>query len=551
MSISFKEILDRYNFFSAGNDEPSPSSITSPIQRDYASDQNYDINFEQTLREKFADDATAVGFGSMNYITWLSQAEHSKDTRTQQYREMEQNGFVSSGLDEIVYSAINEDEHGESLHLRIKNKGFEDNDNIRENLHREFKHIKDSVLKYDENFTTLFREYVLMGELALEYLIPHDNEEIRTKGILGVKMLLSEEFVPIYSAEGKIDGFVVKNPWDASTRLLAEKRQFAYVDSGKYDFVDGNGPAWAKQYIPNQSQNKVLRLVRSFMEEARKPYKQLDALEDSLVIYRLSRAPERLIFNVATGNLPKNRAEQYLQKIMNKYRKKLTYNAETGSVDQAQNVKNIMEDYWFVKDNQGKGTDVTSLASGGNLGEIEDVNYFLTKLYRAMKVPLARLTGESAFEQSVGMNREEIKFEKYIYWIVQKFVQLVKQVYKTHLQLKGIWDHYQMKDEDIAIVAVPPSYFSYMKNSEVLEAQFTRFANFSNNIDAEEPIFSKRMALKEGLGWSDEKIEQNRKWLDEEKAASGGEEEEEMGGGLGGEGEGGGEEAGGGEDLGL
>lgn len=549
MPINWREMWNRFNFFSTTRShyEKDLDSITEPI--DNSDKAEYDVNFQQAI-EGMADveGQVATGFGSCSYMTWLSLAEQSKDMRTQQYREMENNGFVAAGLDEIVYSSLNSDEKGEVVSMKIKNLSLSDNENIRDNLQKEFNYIAHDVIDYKKNFTTLFHEFVLMGELALEYLIADDDKELRISGIQGVKMLLSEEYMPYYDPEGKVLGFVVKNPWDTSVRVIADRMQFAYVDSGRYDFVNGTGPSWAQQYLPNQSQGKTMRLVRSFIEEARKPYKQLDALEDSLVIYRLSRAPERLIFNVATGNLPKNKAEQYLQKTINKYRKKLTYNAHTGEVDQAQNVKNIMEDYWFVKDNTGKGTEVTTLASGGNLGEIDDVNYFLAKLYRAMKIPMSRITGESTFEQVPGMPRDEIKFEKYIYWIVTRFAEVLKQVYISHLKLKGIWDAYNMQADDIEVAAVPPSYFTYMKNAEALEAQFTRFSNFSNNIDTETPIFAKRTALKEGMGWSDDKIAENEKWLREEQAAkAGGEEGEEgeLGGDEGGEG---GEDEG---DLGL
>lgn len=549
MAITWKDVWNRYNFFSTtrSHDESDTKSITEPINPEDKAE--YDFNFQNALRQKMTEDGTAnASFGSLNYMSWISMSETSKESRTEQYREMENNGYVSSGLDEIVYSAINEDEKGQACFLKIKNSNISDNENIRDNLQKEFSYIVEDVLEYKKNFTTLFHEFVLMGELALEFLVPDTDTELRTSGVLGVKMILSEEYIPYYDAEGRVEGFIAKNPWDTNVRMLADRMQFAYIDSGKYDYTSGAGPAWAKQYLPNVSEGKTIRLVRSFIEEARKPYKQLDALEDSLVIYRLSRAPERLIFNVATGNLPKNKAEQYLQKIMNKYRKKLTYNSESGSVDQTQNVKNIMEDYWFVKDNTGKGTEVTSLASGGNLGEIDDVNYFVMKLYKAMKVPYSRVTGDSTFEQGPGMSREEIKFEKYVYGIVTRFIDIVKQVYVTHLKIKGIWDAYNLNNDDIEVVVVPPSYFSYMKNAEVLEAQFTRFANFSNNIDVDTPIFSKRMALKEGLGWSDDKIAQNAKWLKEEQDDKGGEDEGEEGiGGL----EDDGEAGDGGEDEGL
>lgn len=540
MPINWREMWNRYNFFSTTGSryEQDLNSITEPINP--ADKSDYDINFENAMSDMAEGGQTAAGFGSCNYMTWLSMAEQSKEIRSQQYREMENNGFVAAGVDEIVYSSMNSDEQGEVITLKIKNSSLSDNENIRDNLQKEFRHIRDNVVDYKNNFTALFREYIVMGELALELLVSDDDKEIRLSGVQGVKMLLSEEYVPYYDPEGKVLGFVVKNPWDTTVRVLADKMQFAYVDSGRYDFISSSGPSWASSYMPSQNRGNVMRLVRSFIEEARKPYKQLDALEDSLVIYRLARSPERLIFNVATGNLPKNKAEQYLQKTINKYRKKLTYNANTGEVDQAQNVQNIMEDYWFVKDNTGKGTEVTTLQSGSNLGEVDDVNYFLAKLYRALKVPMGRMNGESTFEQIPGMPREEIKFEKYIYTIVTKFANSIKQVYVAHLKLKGIWDVYNLKEDDIEIAVVPPSYFTYMKNAEALEAQFTRFSNFSNNIDAETPVFAKRTALKEGMGWSDDKIAENEKWLAEEAdaKAGGGEEGEEMGGAEGGDDEG-------------
>jgi len=258
------------------------------------------------------------------------------------------------------------------------------------------------------------------------------------------------------------------------------------------------------------------------MEAARKPYKQLDALEDAVVIYRMSRAPERLVFNVATGNLPKSKAEQYLQKLINKFRKKLTYNPQTGDVDQGQNVKNIMEDFWFVKDQSGKGTDVTTLSGATNLGEMGDIEYFLGKLWKAMKIPPTRMSGEAVFDQNPGaMSTQEIKFQKYIYLILMRFSEVIKKIYVQHLKMKGIWQHYNLKEEDLQILSVPPSYFTYMKNAEFLEAQFARFANFANNINVDEPIFAKKTALKEGLGWSDEQISKNEEWLKQEKDNTG------------------------------
>jgi hypothetical protein len=525
MAITWKEIWNRYFFFKASDPgDDIPPSITSNLATPKPAD--YDVNFQKMAGRMMSDEPGLAGgagaFGMGDYMSWIAGAEHSKDTRVRLFREMESNAWVADALSEYTSTALNSDEKGETILLNINNEDLSNNDNIRDNLQKEFEHITKTVFKYNLNFGEWFREYVLMGECAVELLIPQDNVKVRTEGVKRVKLLRSEQYVAYHDTDGNLEGFVIRNPYDNSVRVLADKSQIAYVDSGVYEYISGIGFGWAKNYIP--SPERVLRIPKSFLEGARKPYKQLDALEDSVVIYRMSRAPERLVFNVATGNLPKSKAEQYLQKLINKFRKKLTYNPNTGEVDQGQNVKNIMEDFWFVKDQSGKGTDVTTLGGAQNLGEIEDVNYFLGKLWKAMKIPPARMTGEGVFDQNPGsMSTAEIKFQKWIYYIMLRFSHLIKNIFMQHLKIKGIWAHYNLKEEDLDIFLIPPSYFTYMKNAEFLEAQFARFANFANNIDVDTPIFARKTALKEGLGWSDEQIAQNQEWLAEEEAEKEGE----------------------------
>ena len=528
---TISDLWRRFRYFRSNFGEPKnerPSSVTDPID---PIDQ-YDVNFQnlqQYVANELQDGMAGGSFGAFDYMSWIAMVEKSKDDRIMLYREMEQNAYVSEALDEIVFSAYNEDENGEPILLKIKNESLAANDNIRDNLMGEFNHVIKNVIDYKRNFYKWFREFSLMGEIGLEKLIDDDEGVIRKTGIKKVKMLLSEEYVTKHLPNGDLDAFIIRNLWNKETRVIADISQFSYIDSGKYDFIEGVYPSYAQRFVtagPN-----ILRLPKSFIHEARKPYKQLDSLEDSMVIARLSRAPERFIFNVSTGNLPKNKAEQYLQKIINKYRKKLTYNPQTGEVDQTQNVKNLIEDFWFVKDASGRGTDVTTLNTATNFSEIDDVNFFVQKLYKAMKVPYARYTGESTSDQSMGMNRDEIKFEKFVYSILQLFTRSIQEIFFTHLKLKGIWDHYHLTPKDIEVNAVPPSYFSYMKNTEFLEAQFSRFSNFIGNTDIETPIFARHIALREGLGWSEDKIKENEDYLNKEKKMKSGGDEEEGGGG--------------------
>lgn len=541
MPLNFGEIWDRVRYFGLANkdDLHRPDSIADPI--DQSDKAEFDQNFQTQIRQMRDEGNLGIAsmFGGLDYLSWISAAEKSKEDRTRVYREMEANAHVSNAIDEIVYSSFNKDENEEAVSLKFNNETLSNNDNMRDVLNKEFSYIINDVLKYQTEFFKYFNEYVVTGECMLEILMPNDDGDIIKHGVVGINMLLSEQYVTIHDTNGNVQGFIIKNLWNGETRIIAEKNQMAYVDSGRYDWVTGaQNPIWAASSLADGTEGKTVRLVKSFIDNAKKPFRQLDSLEDALIIARLARAPERLVFNVASGGLPKNKAEQYLKKMINQYRKKLTYNPNTGEVDQTQNIKNIMEDFWFAKDRDGNGTTVESIQGQQNLGEIEDVDHFLNKLYQSLRIPLLRRTEEAVFEQGPGMSRAEIKFQKYIFSVLQRFKGVINQLFKQHLIMKGIWDHYNLSDGDLDCDPVPPSYFTYLKNSEVLEAQFARFANFSGNIDTEQPLFAKETALRMGLGWTPAQIQENEKALREEQterveAVEDGEEGEEgqVGGG--------------------
>ena len=507
--MAFQDFINRFNFWNYKREEPRPKSVLDPLSYEDANSLNQYLHQFSQLRNQEPDSAIGLGagIGGLDYMSWITIAEHNKEERCRLYREMMNNPYVNEAVDEIVFTAINEDHRNSMINLEIKNPQLSANDNITDNLMKQFDYIVDKVLEYKYNFPYWFREFVHMGEVGLEYLIPSDDGRMREQGIVGVNFLGSENYVPKHNPDGSIDTFVVRNNWNADTRILAARDQFAYTDSGMYDFINGLAPSWANHTV--QSKDALIQLVKSYIDIAKKPYRQLDALEDAVVIYRLARAPERLVFNVAAGNLPKNKSEQYVKQLMERYRKKLTYNQEDGRVDSTQNVKNFLEDYWFIKDQQGKGTDVTSLGGGEQLGNIQDVEFFVQKLYKALKVPYSRFTGESTFEQGTGMPRDEVKFERFVYMILRRFVDVVKQVYFQHLKITGVWKYYDLDTTDFDIIPTPPSSFTYMKNAEKMEAQFAMFANYANNIDTEEPLFARETALKEGLGWTDEQIKRN------------------------------------------
>ena len=195
-------------------------------------------------------------------------------------------------------------------------------------------------------------------------------------------------------------------------------------------------------------------------------------IEDSLVIYRLSRAPERRIFYIDVGNLPKQKAEQYLREVMSRYRNKLVYNADTGEIRDDRKMMSMLEDFWLPRREGGRGTEITTLPGGQNLGELEDVKYFQKKLYRALNVPESRLESESTFNlgRAAEITRDEVKFQKFVTRLRKKFSELFHDLLKTQLVLKGIitleeWDD---MSEHIQYDFIADNYFSELKEKEIL-----------------------------------------------------------------------------------
>ena len=180
--------------------------------------------------------------------------------------------------------------------------------------------------------------------------------------------------------------------------------------------------------------------VLSYLHKSIKPVNQLRMIEDALVIYRISRAPERRIFYIDVGNLPKIKAEQYLKDVMNRYRNKLVYDASTGEIRDDRNHMSMLEDFWLPRREGGRGTEITTLPGGSNLGEIDDIEYFKKKLYRSLNVPISRLEAEAGFSlgRSTEITRDELKFTKFVQRLRKKFTPLFTDILKTHLILKGV-----------------------------------------------------------------------------------------------------------------
>jgi hypothetical protein len=248
--------------------------------------------------------------------------------------------------------------------------------------------------------------------------------------------------------------------------------------------------------------------VLSYLHKAIKPVNQLRMIEDALVIYRISRAPERRIFYIDVGNLPKIKAEQYLKDVMNRYRNKLVYNASTGEIRDDRNQMSMLEDFWLPRREGGRGTEITTLPGGSNLGEIDDIVYFQRKLYRSLNVPVSRMEAEQSFSlgRSTEITRDELKFTKFVQRLRKKFTALFTDILKTQLILKGVitledWSNIK---EHIQYDFLQDGHFAELKEAELLKDRLEVLQTVESYVGT---FFSKKWIQKNVLNMTETEID--------------------------------------------
>ena len=280
-------------------------------------------------------------------------------------------------------------------------------------------------------------------------------------------------------------------------------------------------------YVHSGVTDKDGKIVVSHLHKAIKPLNQLRMLEDATVIYRISRAPERRIFYIDVGNLPKMKAEQYLREIMQKYKNKLVYDAQTGEIRDDRRFQTMLEDYWLPRREGGKGTEITTLPGGQNLGEIEDVLYFQKKFYQSLNVPVSRLQSDNGFSlgRASEITRDELKFSKFIGRLRLRFSHLFDRLLETQLLLKGICTkaEWQAIKEEVSYDFINDMHFSEMKEVEILKERLSILGDIENYSGK---YFSKQWIRKHVLRQTEDDIEEIDKQMEEE--ASEGENEEEQ-----------------------
>ena len=483
------------------DDQPTPTTQPSiaPPQTD---DGAYVIN------------SAALGGYYGAYLN-LEAAFKNENELISRYRTMAMQPEVESAIDDIVNEAIVHDDQGKSVELVLDQ--LEQPEKVKNILREEFKQIL-RMLDFDNYGQDIFRRWYIDGRLfyqvrideanpnmgiqSLVYLDPRKIRKVRTVSKekdprTGIEIIKGTEDFYVYNDKALSHGnMVMSSPVDASVKIAEDA--VVNINSGLMDVTRN--------------------LVLSYLHKSIKPLNQLRMIEDAVVIYRLSRAPERRVFYIDVGNLPKTKADQYLQDIMTKFRNKIVYDAGTGEVKDDRRFMSMIEDFWIPRRGEGKATEIQTLQAGQNLGELSDVKYFQQQLYRSLNVPISRLEPNQGFNlgRASEISRDEIKFNKFIERLRAKFSLMFDELMSRQLALKGIAtpEEWEQLKEFIYYDFLEDNNFSELKEAELITNRVTLLNQMTPYIGT---YYSMNWVRKNVLRLTEEEIQEIAQEIEEEQ----------------------------------
>jgi len=391
------------------------------------------------------------------------------------YREMSLHPEADSAINDVVNEAIAGDLNDHPVDINLQNLKI--SQNLKNVIRDEFENVL-VLLDFDRKAYDIFRRWYIDGRLFYHKMIDVQDP---SAGITELRYIDPRKIKKVIEFDKPKDRQRVVDP-EVTSIVPKSVEYYIYSPKGLKGY-ENNGVKIAPDaitYVHSGQMDMQRNYVLSHLHKAIKALNQLRMIEDSLVIYRLSRAPERRIFYIDVGNLPKQKAEQYLREVMSRYRNKLVYNADTGEIRDDKKFMSMLEDFWLPRREGGRGTEITTLPGGQNLGELEDVKYFQKKLYRSLNVPESRMESESSFNigRSAEITRDEVKFQKFIVRLRKKFTDLFNDLLKTQLILKGVIsiDEWSEFKEHIQYTFIADNYFSEMKEKEVMNERMALLA---------------------------------------------------------------------------
>ena len=476
---------------------------------------------EQSVQQSFSpptnDDGALTITSAAYYGTYVDLDGTAKNEveLISRYREMAMQPEIESAIDDIVNEAICQDDDGKIIDIVLDN--LNESEKIKKAIRAEFQTIL-KLLNYNNMAQDIFRRYYIDGKMYYHIIIDRENP---TQGIKELRYIDPRKLRKVREIKKKKDERTGVDVMDVINEY------YIYNDKVTTGASSNFGPVGVR--ITTDSIISVVSglmdsrraVVLSYLHKAIKPLNQLRMIEDATVIYRISRAPERRIFYIDVGNLPKLKAEQYLRDIMVKYKNKLVYDANTGEVRDDRKFLSMMEDFWLPRREGGKGTEITTLPGGQNLGELEDVKYFEKKLYKSLNVPVSRLDpNQSGFSLGrVGeITRDELKFAKFVGRMRAKFSDLFDQALRVQCVLKGIctdeeWNRFK---EHIHYNFIKDNNFTELKEAELMTNRLQLLASVDPYTGR---YFSQAWIQRNVLRLNDDEIKVMQDEIEEEKEA--------------------------------
>ena len=458
------------------------------------------------------DGAGFVTAAGAHYGTYVDlDGEKSKDEKQliMQYRSVSHHPEVDAAVEDINNEAISSGQNEPSVRLNLDNVD-DISDQIKKAMSEEFTNVL-SMLNFNDLGHDMFKRWYIDGRMFHHLVLDENNLKA---GIQEVRPIDASKIKKVKQIKKK------KDPQTGAT--LIERVDEFYI----YQEKPGGTNQGVKitpdsvSYVTSGLLDEARKKVVSHLHKALKPINQLRMMEDSLVIYRLARAPERRIFYIDVGNLPKGKSEEYMKGIMAKYRNKLVYDANTGAIRDDRKHMSMLEDFWLPRREGGRGTEISTLPGGENLGQIDDIIYFQKRLYRSLNVPVNRLEQESQFSlgRSTEITRDELKFQKFIDRLRSRFDNLFYNILKKQLILKGIITEEDWKNwkEDINIEYVRDSHFTELKDAELLRERLQTLDMMQQYVGE---FFSKEYVMKNVLFLDEDQIDEMKKQIDDEVKA--------------------------------
>ena len=456
-------------------------------------------------------------YGQYVDIEGVSKNEYEQ---IRKYREVSLHPEVDSAIDEVVNEAIVAD--GDDSPVEIELSNLDASDSIKKRIREEFKEIK-RLIQFDKKCYHIFRRWYIDGRLYYHKVIdlakPTEGiKELRYIDPLKIKKIreVKKPNKPATDEKGKVDYGNVNEYYLYNPKGVFNSK--STVSIGGNDQLGVKIAPDAITFVTSGLLDMNSNVPLSYLHKALKAVNQLRMIEDSLVIYRLSRAPERRIFYIDVGNLPKVKAEQYLREVMSRYRNKLVYDANTGEIRDDKKFMSMLEDFWLPRREGGRGTEITTLPGAQNLGELKDVEYFLKKLYKSLNLPPSRVGEEKGFSlgRSNEILRDELKFIKFVGRLRKEFSHLFNDMLKTQLILKGVItsDDWEMMEQHIQYDYLFDNHFTELKEIEMIGERL-------NLVERMQPFmgvyYSNDYIKRQILQQKESEIEEIRIQIDKEK----------------------------------